>query len=49
MTIEQNLEKAMTSIYEVRSLCLDILKELKAMKAHQTTTPRLGEQDPEKR
>ena len=48
MTIEQNLEKAMTGIYEVRSLCYDILKELKALKSRQTTTPRLGEQDPNK-
>lgn len=44
-----NLDKAIETIYEIRKDCLDILKELKELKAHQTTPTRLGEQDPEKR
>ena len=44
-----NLDKAIETIYRIRADCLDILKELKAIKAHQTTPIRLGEQGPEKR
>jgi hypothetical protein len=31
-TIESRMEKAIQTIYEVRLLCFDILKELKRMK-----------------
>ena len=47
MTLD--LDKAIEAIYEVRKDCLDILKELKEIKAHQTTSAGLGEQDPKKR
>jgi hypothetical protein len=49
MTPEDKLDHAIAKIYELRGICFDILKELKELNSHRTTTPRLGEQDPEKK
>jgi hypothetical protein len=47
--MNNHLDAALESLYNIRKECLGIIRELKAIQSHQIPTPRLGEQEPDKK